>query len=149
MAETWKFMNSLKKSVADRYATIIYRLWLEEAINNNRLTTFPASKAALLYDNNQLSQSFDAISRCDWIGASRGQIDELKETQAAVMRVQNNLSTMEEEIARLGGDWRKKLRQRAREARLIKDLEAANKISLTTPTAITKPSPTNQGASHQ
>jgi capsid protein len=29
---------------------------------------------------------FEAMSRCDWIGASRGQIDELKETQAAILR---------------------------------------------------------------
>ncbi len=122
MAETWKFMQALKKVVADRFATIIYRLWLEEMINANAFTTFPKSKAPILYDNGRLGLRFDAISRCDWIGASRGQIDELKETQAAVLRINNGLSTREDEISRLGGDWRKKLRQLAREQQLIEKL---------------------------
>lgn len=123
MAESWKFMLSLKKLVADRYATIIYRLWLEEMVNANRFTTFPKAKAGLLYENNVLGLRFDALSRCDWIGAARGQIDELKETQAAVLKINNGLSTLEAEIARLGGDWRKVLRQKAREQKLIEDLE--------------------------
>lgn len=123
MAETWKFMQSLKKFIADRYATIIYRLWLEEMVNANRLSTFPASKAPLLYDNNVLGLKFEALTRCDWIGAARGQIDELKETQAAVLKINNGLSTLEAEIARLGGDWRKALRQKAREQKMIEDLE--------------------------
>jgi capsid protein len=62
-----------------------------------------------------LNLNFDAISRCEWIGASRGQIDELKETQAAVLRMDNGLSTAEDELARLGKDWRKTYRQIKRE----------------------------------
>lgn len=123
MAETWKFMQSLKKTVADRFATIIYRLWLEEMINADRFTTFPKKKAGILYENNALGIRFDALTRCDWIGAARGQIDELKETQAAVLKINNGLSTMEAEIARLGGDWRKVLRQKAREQKMIETLE--------------------------
>jgi capsid protein len=34
----------------------------------------------------------------------------------------NGLSTLEDEIARLGGDWRKKLRQMAREQKLKDEL---------------------------
>lgn len=123
MSETWKFMLSLKKQVADRFATIIYRLWLEEMINADRFKTFPKSKAPLLYENQALGMRFDALTRCDWIGAARGQIDELKETQAAVLKINNGLSTLEAEIARLGGDWRKTLRQKAREQKLIEELE--------------------------
>jgi len=130
MAETWKAMSSIKKTIADRFATMIYRLWLEEMINQDRLKSFPASKAPLLYENGALGFRFDAISRCSWIGASRGQIDELKETQAAVLRINNGLSTMEDEIARLGGDWRKNLRQVAREKAMIKKLEAEGGITL-------------------
>lgn len=131
MAETWKAMSSLKKLIADRFATIVYRLWLEEQINNNRITTLPAKRAQpLIYSGGVLGLGFDALTRCDWIGASRGQIDELKETQAAVLRINNGLSTLEEEIARLGGDWRKKLRQRARELVLVKALEEANDITI-------------------
>lgn len=115
MTETWKYMQSRKKLVADRFASIMYRLWLEEQINKGEITTFPKAKAGLLYSNDALSLRFDAISRAEWIGASRGQIDELKETQAAVLRINNGLSTAEDELARLGRDWRKVYRQLKRE----------------------------------
>ncbi len=146
MAETWKFMQSLKKIVADRMATTIYRLWLEEMVNQGRLSTFPKAKAGLLYENNVLGFGFDALSRCEWIGASRGQIDELKETQAAVLRINNNLSTLAEERARLGGDWRKDIRQRARELVLIKKLEDDNGIVLNTATGTSDMENAVQGA---
>jgi lambda family phage portal protein len=115
MAETWKFMQSRKKLVADRFASIIFRLWLEEAINKNEIFALPARLAPRLYTGGRLNLVFDAVSRVDWIGASRGQIDEYKETQAAVLRITNGLSTAEEELARLGKDWRKVYRQLKRE----------------------------------
>lgn len=116
MNETWKFMQARKKLIADRFATIIYRLWLEEAINKGEITSLPRGAAGMLYTNGRLNLKFDAISRCEWIGASRGQIDEFKETQAAVARIENGLSTHEDELARLGKDWRKVYRQLKREA---------------------------------
>lgn len=118
MNETWKFMQARKKIVADRFASAMYRLWLEEAINRNRLSTMPASKAGSFYTNKKLNLKFDAISRAEWIGAARGQIDELKETEAAVLRIQNSLSTSEDELAKLGKDWRKVFRQLKRENEL-------------------------------
>ena len=124
MSETWKAMTSLKKRTADRFATSMYRLWLEEMVNADKFTTFPKAKAALMYENSALGTGFEALTRCDWIGAARGQIDELKETQAAALKISNGLSTREAEIARLGGDWRKVLRQSAREAKFIEELEA-------------------------
>lgn len=115
MTETWKYMQSRKKFVADKFASIIYRLWLEDAINKNYISTFPKRLAPTLYTNRMLNLRFHAISRADWVGASRGQIDELKETQAAVLRINNGLSTAEDELARLGKDWRKVYRQLKRE----------------------------------
>jgi lambda family phage portal protein len=115
MAETWKFMQARKKLVADKYATIAFRLWLEEAINNNEIAAMPASQASVFYTNRRLNLRFDALAKCDWIGASRGQIDEYKETQAAVLRIEKGLSTAEDELARLGKDWRKVYRQLRRE----------------------------------
>jgi len=107
MAITHRFMQARKKEVADRLANIVFRLWLEEAINQDQISSFPASEAGLLYTNGHQNLMFDALSRADWIGASRGQIDELKETQAAVLRIKYGLSTHEDELSRLGKDWRK------------------------------------------
>ena len=113
-------MQSRKKMVADRFATWIYRLWLEEAINKNQIETLKRRNVPNFYEG----QNKDAYSACEWIGAGRGQIDEFKETQAAVMRIDNNLSTEELEIARLhGGDWRKVKRQRVREQQTDKRLK--------------------------
>ena len=123
MANTWKFMQSRKKIVADAMANAIFRLWLEEAINKNMLRSFPANAAGMLYTDGVLNLMFEALCQCDWIGAARGQIDELKETQAAVLRIKYGLSTHEDELARLGKDWRKVYAQLEREA---KEREARN-----------------------
>jgi lambda family phage portal protein len=115
MLGTWKFMQSRKRIVADKVANFIYRLWLEEAINNDRLDTFRASQADMLYTDGYQNSMFDALCNADWIGAARGQIDELKETQAATLRIRYGLSTHEDELARLGKDWRKVYAQLERE----------------------------------
>ncbi len=113
MADTERRMKVQKRQVADRFATVYYRLWLEEALNKGEITAMPR-KAPSWYDG--LNQ--EAYSACDWIGASMGQIDELKETQAAVLRVNNGLSTREIELSRLGRDWREVYGQLAREKKL-------------------------------
>lgn len=146
MAETWKFMQARKKLVADKFATVCFRLWLEEAINKNEISALPANRAKILYTGGRLNLKFDALSKCDWIGASRGQIDEYKETQAAVLRITNGLSTAEDELARLGKDWRKVYRQLSREMKMRETMGlmfagtdpavlAANAAAMTTPQA--------------
>lgn len=120
MAETWKRMNVVKQQVADRFATHIYRLWLEEAVNKRLISVLPSAARTdgWLYE----SQRLDALSACHWIGASKGQIEELKETQAAILRMRSGVSTLEMEAARLGLDWRAVLRQRKREQDLAETL---------------------------
>lgn len=118
MVETWKFMQSRKKQVADRFAKNLYLLWLEEEINAGTLPLPKGMGAEIFYDPIKR----EALAQCDWIGASRGQIDELKETQSAVMRIKSGLSTYEIEAARLGIDWRKIFRQAKREQAMIKEL---------------------------
>lgn len=114
MAETWKFMQSRKKIVADKLATMIYQLWLEEELNAGNLP-LPPGGAAAFYD----PVKREALAACTWIGASRGQIDEKKETESAIMRIKAGLSTYEEECARLGNDFRRIFEQRAREEKLM------------------------------
>ena len=108
--ETYKAMLSVKRAVVDAFASTVYRLWFEEAFNRGVFQSVRRSMPSL-YE----SQNKEWYCACDWIGASRGQVDELKETQAAVQRVNNNMSTLQDEAARLGKDWRKLMRQRKRE----------------------------------
>lgn len=117
MVETWKGMQAKKKMGADRLATAIYSLWLEEAIAKGEVPLPPGKTAEHFYEG----LNKEAYCQCEWIGASRGQIDELKETQAAVLRLQNHLSTYEDEIARSGKDFRRVFRQRAREQKMMEE----------------------------
>lgn len=107
--QTWRFMESRKRVVADRFATSVYRLWFEEAVNAGGIETMKGKPD--FYDKGMK----DAYTGCSWIGASRGQIDELKETQAAALRIQKGLSTFEDELGRLGKDWRVVFAQQQRE----------------------------------
>lgn len=116
--QTWRHMQARKKLVADRFATEVYRLWFEEAVNAGLITTMKGRPS--FYDG----LNRDAYTQCDWLGAGRGQIDELKETQAAVLRINNNLSTHEIELARIHGqDYRALFRQRAREKAIQTELD--------------------------
>lgn len=121
MVETWKTMQSRKRFVADRYATSIYMLWLEEMINKKQISSMPR-RAPSFYEG----LNGEAYCNCTWIGASRGQIDELKETQAAVLRLKYGLSTQEAEVSRLGLDWRQVNAQLEREQ---KDRQARGLIT--------------------
>lgn len=110
MGETYKAMLAVKRQIADRFASMVYRLWLEEMLNKGEITSVKRRMPNWYEGRNR-----EWYSGADWVGASRGQIDELKETQAAVLRMRNGLSTLEVETAKLGGDWRKQLRQLKRE----------------------------------
>lgn len=118
-------MQVKKKAWADRWATMIYRLWFEEELGNGNLPLPPGRNRSDFY--RPLMK--DAYTRCAWIGTGRGQINELQETQAALQRIAGGLSTYEKECGRLGEDYREVFTQRGRENRLAKRLS----ISLVMP----------------
>jgi lambda family phage portal protein len=100
---TDRAMRSRKAMVADRFANQALMCWMEEEINNSRFTTLPVNAPNIYQDNNLLSYA-NAV----WHASGKGQIDELKETQAAGLRLKLRLSTYEKELSRLhGADWRK------------------------------------------
>lgn len=120
MGQTWKYMQGRKKMVADKFASMIYALWIEEEINAGNVPLPPGFTLDTYYGDPVMRE---ALLSCDWIGASRGQIDELKETQAALMRIKGGLSTWEKEAGRLGEDYRRLFKQQARERRMASELD--------------------------
>ena len=63
-----------------------------------------------------------AYSWADWTGPSQGQLDPVKEVEAAVLRVENGFSTRQRETAELtGGDWELNHRQRVKEEALRRE----------------------------
>ena len=116
MTETWKSMQSRKRAIADRFASHVYRLWFEEALNAGEITSLPR-RAPNFYEG----LNMEAYTSAEWIGAARGQIDELKETQAARLRLDSGLTTFEDELARQGKDWRQTFAQMKREKELMEE----------------------------
>lgn len=115
--KTLRSVQSKKRVIADGTANGVYQCWLEEAITDNHLeTTRHLTRKNSLWFYERMNK--EAVCRASWIGATRGQVDELKETQAAIMRIAAGLSTYEIECARLGHDFRDVYAQWGREKRM-------------------------------
>lgn len=112
-------MQVKKKAWAERWGTMVYRLWFEEELAAGNLPLPPGRNRTDFYR----PMMKDAYTRCAFIGTGRGQINELQETQAALQRIAGGLSTYEDECGRLGKDYREVFAQRARENRLAQRLK--------------------------
>jgi lambda family phage portal protein len=110
LLEAWRFFNSRRKWLSKYWANQVYQLWLEEAVNKKLVD------APKFYDN------FAFYARCKWIGSGRGWIDPVKEAQAAAVRLQTKISTLEMECAEQGNDWQDVLEQTALERARMKQL---------------------------
>lgn len=110
LVEAWKTFSMRRKWIAGQFCQPVYEMVITEAIARGLLEapgffSDPFIRAAYL--------------NVEWIGAPRGQIDQLKEIRAADYRVRLGISTLEEETAQItGGNWETKHVQRAREHKL-------------------------------
>ncbi len=103
LMEAWRHFMTRRQWLGDYWARRVYVLWLEEAVNKGIIEApnFYAQKTAW--------------TRCKWIGPGRGWIDPVKEAKASILRMENNISTLEDECAIQGLDWEEVLEQRKRE----------------------------------
>lgn len=110
LGEAWRFFQNRRSWLAAYWAGPVYRLWLEEAIAQGQV------KAPGYYDH------VYAYSRAKWIGPGRGQIDPVKEAEAAQIRMDALLSTLEDECAEQGKDWNEVIEQVAIENKRLAEL---------------------------
>lgn len=110
LLEAWRYFNGRRQWLSTYWATPVYELWLEEAVNRGLLD------APDFYENRY------AYTRCKWIGPGRGWVDPVKEAQACQIRMDIGLSTLEAECAGQGLDWEEVLEQRAREKAKLTEL---------------------------
>lgn len=103
LIEAWRFFRGRRQWISTYFARPVFELWLEEAIHLGLV------EAPDFYDNRA------SYCRCRWIGPGRGWIDPTKEADAAKIRMDGNLSTLEAECAEQGLDWEEVLEQRAAE----------------------------------
>lgn len=114
MAQTYQQMQAVKRAVADKIATAIYRNWLEEVVGRGMITSLPNSAKRGDWIMNPLN--LDALSGCSWIGAARGTIDPLNEARAMEIRMRMGVTTMEKVCAEDGDDFREVIKSQRREA---------------------------------
>lgn len=134
MTTTERTMRSVKRSFVEKAASDMLCNWLEEDLNREGTNAPMPRKAPSFYD----ALAREAYTAAKWIGEARGQLNEVQETQAAILRMNAGISSREKEAARLGEDWTELAEQRAREAELDK------KLGLDAPTMDTKKDPGKQ-----
>lgn len=105
--EAWKFLIARRGAFSWGFATPIYLLWLEEAVEREEVE-MPAGAPAF-WDMPA------AWGRCRWIGPGRGWIDQFKEAQASRERMDGMLSTLQDEAADQGRDSEELMEQLAYE----------------------------------
>ena len=110
LLEAWRYFTGRRAWLSTYWAKPVYDLWLEEMVGKGLV------EAEGFYERRA------AWSRVKWIGAGRGWIDPVKEAQASRIRMENGLSTLEEECASQGLDWEEVLEQRAREQARMEEL---------------------------
>lgn len=101
----------------------IFMAWLEEA--------------ALVPDMLPEGPYGDWADSVEYLWTSRGHVDPTKMASAQATRLSSHTTTLADEYAREGYNWEEKLRQRAKELQLIKELGLAanNTTAPSTPSA--------------
>jgi lambda family phage portal protein len=110
LLEAWRFFKGRRKWLSSSFCQPIYEAFLYEAIARGRL-------AAPGYFRDPMVRK--AYSGSEWIGDAPGYIDPQKDGDAAVVRMENYLSTLDEETALLGGDAERNLPRILKERKLL------------------------------
>lgn len=105
----WKFLCARRDAFGAHFATPFFAAWLEDAVDNG---TVKLPKGAP-----ELWDAYSAYTQCKWNGPPRGLIDPVKEVEAAGMRIELGLTSLEQETADVGADWRQVAQQRSYERR--------------------------------
>lgn len=110
LLEAWRYFLGRRRWLTDYWLRAIYELWLEEAVNTGRID------APDFYANRY------AYTRCRFVFGGKGWVDPVKEVQAAKLRLEIGVSTLEQECAEQGLDWEEVLHQQRLEARFRAEL---------------------------
>lgn len=113
LLEAWKMFRMRRAWLAADFCQPIYEEWLWEAVAKGRIY------APGFFTDPMVRKAYCGA---EWNGPSQGQIDPLKEANAAKLRVEEGFSTRQRETVELtGGDWYKNHRQRVVEENLRKE----------------------------
>jgi lambda family phage portal protein len=109
--EAWRMFLVRRQWLATYWCAPVYKLWFEEAVNAGMI------EAPDFYENAPF------YLRARWIGPGRLYVDPTKEAQAAQIRMETMVSTLEMECAEQGLDYEEVMEQRALELERMKELD--------------------------
>lgn len=113
MLEAWKMFRMRRSWFANDFCQPIYERWMCEAVSLGRLY-------APGFWSDPIARR--AYCKADWNGPSQGQIDPIKEVEAAVKRIENGLSTREREAMEINGsNFYENIDQLARETETMRE----------------------------
>lgn len=114
LLEAWRFFRNRRAWLARNFCQVVYENWLTEAIALGRI-----SAPGYLRD----FRARQAYLGAAWIGDAPGQIDPMKEVEAADKRLSLGLSTMDEEtVAITGGDFESNYPRIAKERKMLAEI---------------------------
>jgi len=114
LIEAWRFYKTRREWLAAMFCQPVYEAWLEEAIALGRID------APGFFDDAFIRAAYVGTA---WIGDAPGQLDPLKEVNAAKGRLELNISSYADECVQLtGADWDAMIQRRAREEEQLKAL---------------------------
>lgn len=108
MMESWRYFMGRRKIIPSRFASMVFALWLEEAIDRGRIR-LPRSATRSFYEAKA------SWCNAEWIGSGRIAIDGLKEVKESILLIESGLSTYERELAKMGEDYQEVFNQQVRE----------------------------------
>jgi capsid protein len=110
MLEAWRVFNHRRKWLGSGFCQIPYSMLIEEAWLKGELPMI----------EDFYGQMYNLLN-AQWIGPPKGQIEPVKEAQADIVSIQNNLKTREEVILERGRDLRSTFDQLEEEQELMDD----------------------------
>lgn len=114
LLDFWRTVRVYRTRFNSSFNQPIYEQWLSEAVATGRI------EAPGFFDDPAVRMAWCG---CSWMGASMGHVDPLKEVNAATKRIENNITTQEQEAMEYNGnDWTANVRQRKKEIAALQDL---------------------------
>lgn len=111
LLEAWKFFLGRRAWLAESFCQPVYEAWLEEAIALGRI------EAPGFFEDPLMREAYCGA---EWVGPTKGMINEKDEVEAAILRMGARLTTLDRETAELtGGDWESNVRQQQKEQRVL------------------------------
>lgn len=106
--EAWRYFHAERAWIVRDLLQPLWLIWWNEAIARRRLRVAGYWRSPAVRS---------AVTAAKWIGPARGQVDDRAEMQGVIARVDQGITTLEEETAAITGtSWRGKVKRRMREA---------------------------------